>query len=261
MTTIICQCKNAELIDVSVFDAAIEQAQEASQAVYIVDDLCGLAAAKDPLFTKWAADDNLTVMACYPRAVRALFTHAGATLPESARLINLREIKGSDTFLADQLPAAEGQPVEPQYITAPDPDWQPWFPLIDYDRCKNCKQCLNFCLFGVYSQQQKDADVEVTRPNKCKTGCPACARVCPFAAIIFPKYDKSPINGNEVDETQWRITHAESAETLKDRLAAGNIYQMLKTRKPGAAQTAPKDLADLEKLKDQLDIPDELFDK
>ncbi|MHC4552590.1 MAG: hypothetical protein ACYSUT_07480, partial [Planctomycetota bacterium] len=72
---------------------------------------------------------------------------------------------------------------------------------------------------------------------------------------------KSPINGNEVDETQWRITHAESAETLKDRLAAGNIYQMLKTRKPGAAQTAPKDLSDLEKLKDQLDIPDELFDK
>src|SRR5262245_34110763 len=29
-------------------------------------------------------------------------------------------------------------------------DWKPWFPVIDYDRCTNCMQCLSFCLFGVY---------------------------------------------------------------------------------------------------------------
>ncbi|HEX8311367.1 MAG TPA: ferredoxin family protein, partial [Chthoniobacteraceae bacterium] len=28
--------------------------------------------------------------------------------------------------------------------------WKPWFPVIDYDRCTNCMQCLSFCLFGVY---------------------------------------------------------------------------------------------------------------
>ncbi|MEM9803556.1 MAG: hypothetical protein AAGA20_24785, partial [Planctomycetota bacterium] len=29
--------------------------------------------------------------------------------------------------------------------------WTPWFPVIDYDRCTNCMQCLSFCLFDVYS--------------------------------------------------------------------------------------------------------------
>ena len=28
--------------------------------------------------------------------------------------------------------------------------WKPWFPVIDYDRCTNCMQCLSFCLFDVY---------------------------------------------------------------------------------------------------------------
>ena len=30
--------------------------------------------------------------------------------------------------------------------------WKPWFPVIDYDRCTNCMQCLSFCLFGVVSK-------------------------------------------------------------------------------------------------------------
>jgi Pyruvate/2-oxoacid:ferredoxin oxidoreductase delta subunit len=29
--------------------------------------------------------------------------------------------------------------------------WKPWFPVIDYDRCTNCMQCLSFCLFDVYA--------------------------------------------------------------------------------------------------------------
>ena len=31
-------------------------------------------------------------------------------------------------------------------------EWKPWFPVIDYDRCTNCMQCLSFCLFGVYGE-------------------------------------------------------------------------------------------------------------
>jgi hypothetical protein len=26
----------------------------------------------------------------------------------------------------------------------------PGFPVIDYDKCTNCMQCLSFCLFGVW---------------------------------------------------------------------------------------------------------------
>jgi Pyruvate/2-oxoacid:ferredoxin oxidoreductase delta subunit len=77
--------------------------------------------------------------------------------------------------------------------------WVPWFPVIDYGRCKACKQCLNFCLFGTYSLDE-EGRVRVASPAKCKTNCPACARVCPELAIIFPKHAGGPINGAEVTE-------------------------------------------------------------
>jgi ferredoxin len=32
--------------------------------------------------------------------------------------------------------------------------------------------------------------VEVRNPDSCKTGCPACARICPQSAIMFPLYEK-----------------------------------------------------------------------
>ena len=54
--------------------------------------------------------------------------------------------------------------------------WVPWFPVIDYDRCTNCKQCLSFCLFGVFGADADDR-IEVQNPDQCKTGCPACSRI------------------------------------------------------------------------------------
>src|SRR5688572_7576418 len=75
--------------------------------------------------------------------------------------------------------------------------WKPWFPVIDYDRCTNCMQCLSFCLFGVYGADA-DGHIQVQNQDNCKTNCPACSRVCPEAAIMFPKYKAGPINGDVV---------------------------------------------------------------
>jgi Pyruvate/2-oxoacid:ferredoxin oxidoreductase delta subunit len=81
---------------------------------------------------------------------------------------------------------------------APAPGtWTPWFPVIDYSRCTNCKQCLSFCLFDVFGTDDDDR-IQVQNPANCKTNCPACARVCPNVAIIFPKHAESPINGDVV---------------------------------------------------------------
>ena len=64
-----------------------------------------------------------------------------------------------------------------------------WYPVIDGARCINCKQCLRFCLFGVYEFDARFR-VSVVNPNNCKPGCPACARICPNSAIMFPLYEK-----------------------------------------------------------------------
>ena len=65
-----------------------------------------------------------------------------------------------------------------------------WYPVLDYSRCASCKQCLDFCLFGVYSLEH--GQVVASCPDHCKPGCPACARVCPEGAIIFPHYGADP---------------------------------------------------------------------
>lgn len=64
-----------------------------------------------------------------------------------------------------------------------------WHPVIDRGRCVNCKQCLRFCLFGVY-EFDAQSTVRVTSPDNCKPGCPACARICPSSSIMFPLYEK-----------------------------------------------------------------------
>ena len=66
-----------------------------------------------------------------------------------------------------------------------------WYPLVDNSVCVDCGQCLQFCLFGVY---EKDAagHLTVAKPDRCKAGCPACSRICPQGAIMFPLYSKDP---------------------------------------------------------------------
>ncbi|MEE2792152.1 MAG: ferredoxin family protein, partial [Acidobacteriota bacterium] len=59
--------------------------------------------------------------------------------------------------------------------------WKPWFPVIDFDRCTNCMQCLTFCLFDVYGVD-KQQQITVQNEDNCKTDCPACSRVCPEVA-------------------------------------------------------------------------------
>lgn len=249
---VICECHNARLIP-EVTIRRVSELLEGTAPVVRVDDLCAMAAGRDPRLADWAAEGELVICACYERAVRSIFHLGGAELEESTEFFNLRTEQPE--AIAAGLPGG-GEAGTPTAIEATDPAWYPWFPVIDYERCKNCKQCLNFCLFGVYALAP-DKTVAVTRPHKCKTGCPACARVCPYAAIIFPKYEKSPINGDAVVESEWVKSHAEAAISLKDRLS-GNLYQLLRSRNSPSA--SPQSLGDLQKLKDQFDIPDAVFD-
>ena len=69
-----------------------------------------------------------------------------------------------------------------------------WYPVIDYSRCTNCMECIDFCLFGVYGVDHRDV-ILVEEQDSCKKGCPACSRVCPENAIIFPGHKTPAIAG------------------------------------------------------------------
>ena len=70
-----------------------------------------------------------------------------------------------------------------------------WYPVIDYSRCTNCMECIDFCLFGVYGVDSIDT-ILVEQPDNCRKGCPACSRVCPENAIMFPQHKTPAIAGS-----------------------------------------------------------------
>jgi Pyruvate/2-oxoacid:ferredoxin oxidoreductase delta subunit len=144
-------------------------------------------------------------------------------------------------------------------------EWKPWFPVIDYDRCTNCMQCLSFCLFGVYGVDGEQK-IQVQNNDNCKTNCPACSRVCPEAAIMFPKYKSGPINGDIVSDSDL---NREKMKIDISALLGGDVYSMLRERSEKAKsrfskeRDANKALAERQKCLTKLasagDIPAEVL--
>ncbi|MDF1823694.1 MAG: ferredoxin family protein [Verrucomicrobiales bacterium] len=118
-----------------------------------------------------------------------------------------------------------------------DGAWKPWFPVIDYDRCTNCMQCLSFCLFDVYGVDD-EKQIQVQNNDNCKTNCPACSRVCPEVAIMFPKYSSGPINGEPVKQAD---IERESMKVDITALLGGDIYSSLRTRSEKAKSRFSKE--------------------
>jgi Pyruvate/2-oxoacid:ferredoxin oxidoreductase delta subunit len=116
-------------------------------------------------------------------------------------------------------------------------DWKPWFPVIDYDRCTNCMQCLSFCLFGVYGVDS-ERRIQAQNHDNCKTNCPACSRVCPEAAIMFPKYKAGPINGDVVQDADLQ---REKMKVDISALLGGDVYSLLRDRSEKARSRFSKE--------------------
>jgi NAD-dependent dihydropyrimidine dehydrogenase PreA subunit len=231
----------------------------------VVADLCGLAASRDPRLKSWIDEGPLAIVACFPRAIRWLFHAAGVPLSNGrTQFYNMRtqspeEIIRGIADLGFRI-ADSGHGANPQSaIRDPQSSWVPWFPVIDYDRCRNCKQCLNFCLFGVYKLSD-EGRVEVRNPAGCKTNCPACARMCPQKAIIFPKYADPPINGDEVPPGTADLSREANPHS-------NDLYDKIRRRGPGhkrfskqadeAAST--RSCPTLESLRRELDIPQDVL--
>jgi MinD superfamily P-loop ATPase len=150
-----------------------------------------------------------------------------------ATLVNLRHDDDTAIFAALHLPRPETDAetdADKEHLLAltVGEDVDAWYPVIDKTRCAECGRCHDFCLFNVY--ELKNSHVHVARPQSCKHNCPACARMCPSQAIIFPKYEKSPINGGLTDEETFNPSE-------KDKLYHERLRMRLEQRKKGIPLT------------------------
>lgn len=93
---------------------------------------------------------------------------------------------------------------QPGVTEVQDPGTRRWYPVIDFSRCTNCMECIDFCLFGVYGVDKVDT-ILVDQPDNCRKGCPACSRVCPENAIVFPQHKTPAIAGAPADAGGLKI--------------------------------------------------------
>ena len=218
--------------------------------------------------------------------------------PRSIYCIDLRASDAADEFLEEIRRIADERSVETvglmdwidgspkpeqlqRYLRSPDsgngngngnaaaaeiemePAGRRWYPVIDYSRCTNCMECIDFCLFGVYGVDQLDR-ILVEEQDSCKKGCPACSRVCPENAIIFPGHKTAAIAGADGIVENLKIDLSKlfgapsavdlavlerDAELVADGRDAVGKSVGLPRRQPGQVQ--PND--ELDNLMDDLD--------
>ncbi len=141
-----------------------------------------------------------------------------------------------------------------------------WYPVIDFSRCTNCMECIDFCLFGVYGVDGAET-ILVEQPDNCRKGCPACSRVCPENAIIFPQHKTPAIAGSpEANAGGLKIDLSQlfGAPSAVELAAQERDVELVATGRDAVGMTVgiPKRQADKEQApKDDLDnLMDELDD-
>lgn len=217
-TILLCRCAHHKVLPDRAASEIAERLRTRAVAFTEVDDLCGMAAGSEAsLAGRLGTSGPFTIVACHPRAIRWMMHAAGVQDVESRlQVLDMRAM--TREAILDRLPKAGSKAALPVSASEPAGDpWLPWFPVIDHQRCIQCRQCVSFCLFGVY-ELSPEGKAHVANPRNCKNNCPACARICPEAAIMFPKLgdEESPLNGDEIAN--------ESALKTRARI---NVHELL----------------------------------
>jgi hypothetical protein len=87
-----CHCAYARVVPVEVKQEVLTKLAESDLTFDAVPDLCEMSARRDPKLKELAHGGAVQIVACYPRAVKWLFTAAGSPLPdEGVEVLNMRE--------------------------------------------------------------------------------------------------------------------------------------------------------------------------
>ena len=181
---------------------------------------------------------------------------------------DLRQFDDARPLLAeiDRIAAQHGEVARPAAVAAvaggnghvdlDEPVHRRWYPVVDRDRCGNCLDCLNFCLFGVFGVDS-EGHVFVESPDACKDGCPACSRICSQGAIMFPDHQNPGIAGDpSVPPGQFNVDlvqlfDAARPQDLAEAERARFTGNPAAEPREGGPQDTPRD--DLDGLVDGLD--------
>lgn len=200
------------------------EAGVSEQAIRVIDNLAERAVSKDPsLVSLFDEPSDCLAGASRPRAAQALLAFAGVDL--SAKRITWNALPYHEQALKDEYGV-------------------PWFPVIDRTRCTGCGTCADYCLFSVYETAPRltpQDRIRVCAPLNCKTGCPACSRLCPTGALLFPFCSDPALNGS-VEHPQPRTPEealaalgADPHKVLAERRAKKRLID------PGKFQQAEHD--------------------
>ena len=223
-----CNC-GAKLISDDRMAAISEYLKQTGHPFATISDLCGCSVdQKGETRDQFLAADEVLIIACYPRSVKLLLENCGID-HQSLKFdfMNFRELSNDQLFTGINL-FFDGNTEKGEFSELQsNAEWPSWFPMIDYSRCTACGQCADFCLFGVY--EKLDNKVVVVNPKGCKNNCPACGRICPQTAIVFPKYEHAGAiaGADTIDE----IAEQQRQQLDIDTILGSNIYQALEMRK------------------------------
>ena len=190
--------------------------------------------------------ENIIMVACYPRAVKSLLEQGRIDIGKF-HTVNFRESKPGEILpeIRDKFNVGEGTPN--YHVMRSGLDVPAWYPVIDTSRCSLCGKCAKFCLFGVYKFDKKS--LQVASPLSCKNNCPACARICPESAIIFPRWpENSPLSGAEPGEKK-----TEAEDSLHEKLNRRNMKRKVIFRKDFAGKVREDHIRAIEELKKEND--------
>jgi hypothetical protein len=86
-----CNCTHAQIVPRDVKTAVLQRLCQSDVPFEAVADLCEMSARHDPALKALADAPEVKIVACYPRAVKWLFTAAGAPLPKAGtEVLNMR---------------------------------------------------------------------------------------------------------------------------------------------------------------------------
>ncbi|MDA3800298.1 MAG: hypothetical protein PF692_14625 [Kiritimatiellae bacterium] len=204
---ILCTCRNRGRTEQSVINSILDKLQTRNVHIVELEDFCDIAVTNTSV-CKSLLENSECIIACSEKAIKAILDYINVE-----KSIN---IKGVNTETEEELlkyiDSLDQGDATKEIVSASDS----WNPFIERSLCTNCGQCYEFCIFKVYSKNEK-GEICITNPSACKDNCPACARLCPQGAIVFPKHPEPSING--------------SAEPIEpDNIFDGDIYKAFANR-------------------------------